>query len=513
MLLGPSGCGKSTALRMIAGLEDPTAGTITIGDRVVNDVEAKDRDIAMVFQSYALYPHMTVRRNIEFPLRSRKVPAGRARPARGRTRPRASTSASCSTASPRSSPAVSASGSRWRGRSCAARRRSSWTSRCRTSTPSCACRRAPSWWSCSGDSSATIVYVTHDQVEAMTMGHRIAVLDARRAAAGRRTAGRLRAAGQPVRRPLHRQPADEHRHRARRPRRRDAGRAAPGWARPARSRSWAHAVAAAGLDEVVIGVRPEDLRFDATRRAVPAHGERGRVARSRAPRRVPPRRPAARDRAPGRARGRARPRRAPRSSSPTPTALHVFDPETGARVGDLTRDRDRRPVADRSRSPARRRVRRRERGLAYLLLIPSLADLRRVRVLAAGAQRVPRLLPQPAVPRPAQHLRRLRPVPRRAHVGDVRRQREDDVPVRVPHRAGRHRARPRPRRARPPAAARHRGLPHLLLVDGGHVGRGGGGHLRHADEPVGRPAAVARAHDQPDHPAEPRLGARSRSRS
>ncbi len=75
VLLGPSGCGKSTALRMIAGLEDPTSGTITIGERVVNDVEAKDRDIAMVFQSYALYPHMTVRRNIEFPLRSRKVPA------------------------------------------------------------------------------------------------------------------------------------------------------------------------------------------------------------------------------------------------------------------------------------------------------------------------------------------------------------------------------------------------------------------------------------------------------
>src|SRR6185295_1496718 len=73
VLLGPSGCGKSTALRMIAGLETPTDGTISIGDRVVNDVEAKDRDIAMVFQSYALYPHMTVRRNIEFPLRSRKV--------------------------------------------------------------------------------------------------------------------------------------------------------------------------------------------------------------------------------------------------------------------------------------------------------------------------------------------------------------------------------------------------------------------------------------------------------
>ena len=82
VLLGPSGCGKSTALRMIAGLEDPTSGTITIGDRVVNDVEAKDRDISMVFQSYALYPHMTVRRNIEFPLRSRKVGGVGARAAR-----------------------------------------------------------------------------------------------------------------------------------------------------------------------------------------------------------------------------------------------------------------------------------------------------------------------------------------------------------------------------------------------------------------------------------------------
>ena len=78
VLLGPSGCGKSTALRMVAGLERPTEGTVRIGDRAVNHVEAKDRDVAMVFQSYA-YPHMTVRRNIEFPLRSRKVPAAERR--------------------------------------------------------------------------------------------------------------------------------------------------------------------------------------------------------------------------------------------------------------------------------------------------------------------------------------------------------------------------------------------------------------------------------------------------
>jgi len=74
VLVGPSGCGKSTTLRMIAGLETATSGEIAIGDRVVNDVEPKDRDIAMVFQSYALYPHMTVRENLAFGLRLRKFP-------------------------------------------------------------------------------------------------------------------------------------------------------------------------------------------------------------------------------------------------------------------------------------------------------------------------------------------------------------------------------------------------------------------------------------------------------
>ncbi len=73
VLVGPSGCGKSTALRMIAGLEDISAGTIAIGERVVNTLAPKDRDIAMVFQSYALYPHMTVRENLEFGLKMRGV--------------------------------------------------------------------------------------------------------------------------------------------------------------------------------------------------------------------------------------------------------------------------------------------------------------------------------------------------------------------------------------------------------------------------------------------------------
>ncbi len=74
VLVGPSGCGKSTALRMIAGLEEISSGTIKIGDKVVNDIEPKHRDVAMVFQDYALYPHMTVRQNLEFGLSMRKVP-------------------------------------------------------------------------------------------------------------------------------------------------------------------------------------------------------------------------------------------------------------------------------------------------------------------------------------------------------------------------------------------------------------------------------------------------------
>ena len=73
VLLGPSGCGKTTTMRMIAGLETPTDGNIYIGDRIVNDLEPKDRDIAMVFQSYGLYPNMTVYENIRFPLKVRKA--------------------------------------------------------------------------------------------------------------------------------------------------------------------------------------------------------------------------------------------------------------------------------------------------------------------------------------------------------------------------------------------------------------------------------------------------------
>ena len=284
VLLGPSGCGKSTALRMIAGLEDPTEARSRIGDRVVNDVEAKDRDIAMVFQSYALYPHMTVRRNIEFPLRVAQGARRPSAPSSSPTRPRASASTACSTASPRSSRAASASGSRW-PRAIVRRPQaflmdeplSNLDAKLRVQTRAELVelqRRL----------AATIVYVTHDQVEAMTMGHRIAVLDAGVLQQVGPPQDVYARAGQPLRRPLHRQPADEHR----RPARVDrvdgalvvAVPGGPGTARPPSSRTRSRR---RGSTSVVLGVRPEDLRLGDDG-GVTATVARRRVARPRAPR-------------------------------------------------------------------------------------------------------------------------------------------------------------------------------------------------------------------------------------
>ena len=137
VLVGPSGCGKSTALRMIAGLEEVSHGTIRIGDRVVNGVAPKDRDIAMVFQNYALYPQMTVAQNLAFGLRMRKTPKMRSSAASA-MRPAFLALSRSSRAGRRRCPAASASAWRWAGRSCGSRRLSSWTNRCRTSTPSSA---------------------------------------------------------------------------------------------------------------------------------------------------------------------------------------------------------------------------------------------------------------------------------------------------------------------------------------------------------------------------------------
>ena len=89
VLVGPSGCGKTTALRMIAGLEEISSGEIRIGGKVVNDLAPRDRDIAMVFQNYALYPHKTVYDNLAFGLRMRKVPKEEQKRARRGDRARA----------------------------------------------------------------------------------------------------------------------------------------------------------------------------------------------------------------------------------------------------------------------------------------------------------------------------------------------------------------------------------------------------------------------------------------
>ena len=137
VLVGPSGCGKSTLLRMIAGLEAIRDGEISIGGRVVNDVLPKDRDIAMVFQSYALYPHKNVADNIGFSLKIKGSAAGRDQ-AKVKKAAGILDLGISSTGSRSSCPAASASVLPWAAPSCAIRRSFCSTSRFRISTPSCA---------------------------------------------------------------------------------------------------------------------------------------------------------------------------------------------------------------------------------------------------------------------------------------------------------------------------------------------------------------------------------------
>jgi multiple sugar transport system ATP-binding protein len=175
VLLGPSGCGKSTLLRMIAGLEEITDGVVEIDGRRVNDVEPKDRDLAMVFQSYALYPHLTVRKNIEFPLRTRGVD-------RAERKNLVAEAAEILdlTAFLERKPAQLSGGQRQRvalGRAIVRRPKAFLMDeplsnldaklRVQTRTELVALQRRL---------ATTVIYVTHDQVEAMTMGERVAIL-------------------------------------------------------------------------------------------------------------------------------------------------------------------------------------------------------------------------------------------------------------------------------------------------------------------------------------------------
>lgn len=118
VLVGPSGCGKTTSLRMIAGLEDITSGTLKIGDVVVNDKAPKDRDIAMVFQSYALYPHMSVKENLAFGLKLRKIPKSEIE-RRVNEAAEILTSRNSSPENQRNYPVASANASPWGARWCA----------------------------------------------------------------------------------------------------------------------------------------------------------------------------------------------------------------------------------------------------------------------------------------------------------------------------------------------------------------------------------------------------------
>src|ERR671937_131749 len=175
VLVGPSGCGKTTSLRMVAGLEEITAGHVRIGDRVVNEVAPKDRDIAMVFQNYALYPHMTVFENMAFGLRLRKVK----RPeVRERVEGTARTLALFELLTRK--PGQLSGGQRQRvamGRAIVREPKaflmdeplSNLDAKLRVQMRSEISRLQR-------DVGVTTIYVTHDQVEAMTMGDRVAVL-------------------------------------------------------------------------------------------------------------------------------------------------------------------------------------------------------------------------------------------------------------------------------------------------------------------------------------------------
>ncbi len=235
VLVGPSGCGKSTLLRMIAGLEEIDGGEIAIGGRVVNEVPPKQRDIAMVFQNYALYPHMTVRDNMAFSLQAGQGAAGRDRRAGGPGRRH---------------PGPRRAAGPLPRQLCGGQRQRVAMGRAIVRDPQVFLFDEPlsnldaklrvqmraELKDLHQRLRTTTIYVTHDQIEAMTMADQIVVMNGGRDRAGRHAAGPVRPPGQPVRRRLHRQPGHElpagHGRGRRLPRRRRHAVAAADGARP-----------------------------------------------------------------------------------------------------------------------------------------------------------------------------------------------------------------------------------------------------------------------------------------
>ena len=264
VFVGPSGCGKTTTLRMIAGLESITSGEIRIDDKVVNDVAPRHRDIAMVFQNYALYPHYKVRDNIGYPLRRRRVP-------KAEINKRVHEVAAMLD--------VERLLDRWPRQLSGGERQRVALGRAIIRNPSVFLMDEPL---SNLDAKlrvqmrreiirlqrvlgTTTIYVTHDQVEAMTMGDRIMVLRFGRIQQVGPAGRTLQLARQHVRRRLHRQPGDERRARP-------AGGDADGLTLVTRSgrlplppqivaRLRADGAAAAGPREVMWGIRAEDIRL------------------------------------------------------------------------------------------------------------------------------------------------------------------------------------------------------------------------------------------------------------
>ena len=255
VLVGPSGCGKTTSLRMIAGLEEISDGELRIGEKVVNDVAPKDRDIAMVFQSYALYPHMSVRDNLAFGLKLRKV-------AKADIEKRINEAAGILQLEEllARKPKELSGGQRQRvalGRAIVREPAvflmdeplSNLDAKLRVQTRAEIARLHQRL-------GTTMVYVTHDQVEAMTMGQRIAVMSTGLLQQVGTPQELVRQAAQQVRRGVHRQPVDELR--------RDAGRGRGDLTHGDVSfplpENYRRSVAAAG-NTVIAGFRPEHLEL------------------------------------------------------------------------------------------------------------------------------------------------------------------------------------------------------------------------------------------------------------